>query len=336
MDAESNTGIKMEKVFPVAVIGGGSAGVMATQRAVLNNDEVLFFPGSPKQRKKSRAFWVAKVENMPAHFQFKKGIEEPNKEVLNFLEESAFQEKFHWMKNRGIEKLDKREDGIFELTDNKDETYLAEHVILCTGVMDIQPEIDGDIAPVLPFANVQVIDYCIRCDGHHILGKKTSVIGHGIGAAWVAIILHERYNPPSMTILTHGKKPEFDDEVKKILKAYSIGIETSEILGVKGNAKEHLLEGFELKDKFFPTEFSFVSLGMLVYNELATALGAEVDERGFVITDQQGKSSVEGLYIAGDLRANLKKQIYTAWDSAVDATDAINSLLRRRKREQTL
>lgn len=54
-----------EKIYPVAVIGGGSAGVMAALRCVLNNDEVLFFPGAPKDKKKSRAMWVRKIENMP-------------------------------------------------------------------------------------------------------------------------------------------------------------------------------------------------------------------------------------------------------------------------------
>ena len=39
-------------------------------------------------------------------------------------------------------------------------------------------------------------------------------------------------------------------------------------------------------------------------------------------------TSVDGVYVAGDLRANTKKQIYTAWDTAVDAADAFNAKLR--------
>ena len=71
---------------------------------------------------------------------------------------------------------------------------------------------------------------------------------------------------------------------------------------------------------------------MLVYNELAKSLGAKLDERGFVLTDDKGESSVEGLYIAGDLRAQTKKQVYTAWDTAVDAADAIDQKIRLKKR----
>jgi thioredoxin reductase (NADPH) len=64
-------------------------------------------------------------------------------------------------------------------------------------------------------------------------------------------------------------------------------------------------------------------------------VNANIDQRGFVTTDNKGKSSVEGLYVAGDLRANMKKQIYTAWDMAVDSADEINLLIRRKKRTDT-
>ena len=49
-----------EKIYSVCVIGAGSAGVMATLRTVLNNDDCLLFPGTPKNKKKSRAFGFRK------------------------------------------------------------------------------------------------------------------------------------------------------------------------------------------------------------------------------------------------------------------------------------
>jgi thioredoxin reductase (NADPH) len=72
------------KIYDVAVIGGGAAGVMATIRTILNNDECILFPGTPLDKKRSRAFWVSAVENMPAHLGFKKGIEGPNKISLDW------------------------------------------------------------------------------------------------------------------------------------------------------------------------------------------------------------------------------------------------------------
>lgn len=327
------------KIFPIAVIGGGSAGTMAVLRTVLNNDETIFFPGTPKDKKRSRALWVTKVENMPGHLEYKKGIEDPNRESLKWLSEGDFKDKFHWMKNKGVAELEKNKEGLFEIKDNKGEHYFARFVILCTGIMDVQPHITGNIEAIFPFANAQILDYCLRCDGHHILGKDTVVVGHGNGAAWVATMLYERYETPSMTVLTDGEKPEFDSEVTKLLELYGIGVKTKKIRGLDGDPdpKDPRLDAIIFEDgSKHKTQMGFISLGMIVYNELAKALGAKVDRRGFVVTDEKGKSNIEGLYAAGDLRANVKKQIYTAWDTAVDSADAINAILRRSRRQELL
>ena len=312
---------------------------MAVLRSVLNNDETLFFPGTPKNKKRSRALWVAKVENVPGHLEYKKGIEDPNRESLKWLSEGEFKEKFHWMKNRGVTELTKNEDDLFEIKDSKGESYLAQYVVLCTGMMDVQPHITGNTEAIFPFANAQILDYCLRCDGHHVLGRDTVVIGHGNGAAWVATMLYERYETPSMTVLTHGEKPQFDDEVTKLMKLYGIEVKTEVIVGFDGDssAKNTRLDALIFEDgSKLKAQMGFISLGSIVYNELAKSLGAEVDGRGFVVTDAKGHSSVQGLYVAGDLRANIKKQIYTAWDTAVDSLDAINAILRRQKRQKLL
>lgn len=319
-----------EKIFDVAIIGGGSAGTMAALRAVLNNDETILFPGTGKNKKKSRAMWVTKVENIPGHLGYKKGIENPNKESLDWLStECELKERFHWKKNRGIESVTK-EGELFTLTDNKGEVYQAKYVILCTGVMDVQPKIKGDMDPFFPYANKQTIDYCLRCDGHHIYNRKTGVIGHGNGAGWVAAMLYERYRTPEMKIFTNGNTPEFDDEVKGLIKKYGIEVYEGEILSVDGDPKAGELKGFEIEGHgMIEVDISFVSLGMIVYNELAKSLGAEVDGRGFVITNEKGETNIDKFYVSGDLRAGIKKQIYSAWDTSVDSADDINARIRR-------
>lgn len=323
------------RVYPVCVIGGGSAGTMAALRTVLNNDDCLFFPGSPKDKKKSRALWVRKVENIPAHFQYKRGIEEPNAETLKWIAESAFRDRLHLQKNTGVTSL-KKDGNHFTITDSKGNVHRAKFVILCTGVMDVQPEIKGSIETVFDYANAQTIDYCLICDGHHVLGKRTGVIGHSNSTAWVAIMLHERYQPRPLVILTHGKEPEFAEETSKLIQAYNIEVKTSAIKDVIGEEKGKILKGFDLESgERVETDITFVALGMIVYNELAIEAGAAVDERGFVKTDESGLTNVDGLYVAGDLRANAKKQIYTAWDQAVNSANAINMKLRQERRPKT-
>ncbi|MGZ3788141.1 MAG: NAD(P)/FAD-dependent oxidoreductase [Bacteriovorax sp.] len=323
------------KIYDVVVIGGGAAGVMAAIRTVLNNDECLFFPGTALHKKRSRAFWVTGVENMPAHLGFKKGIEEPNKLSLEWLAKGPFANKFHWQKNRGILKIEKGSNGLFSMTDDLGTVHHARYVILCTGVMDVQPLINGSMEPVFQYANAQLIDYCLRCDGHHALNKKTAIIGNTTSAAWVGIMLHERYQCPEMYILTNGEEPQFDEESRSLIARYGFKVVSEKIESIVGNGKLKKLEGFQTASQTISVDFAFIALGMIVYNELAKMLGAGLDQRGFVIADGKGKTSIDGLYVAGDLRANAKKQIYTAWDHAVDSADEINLLIRRKKRIET-
>jgi thioredoxin reductase (NADPH) len=325
------------KIYPVCVVGGGSAGVQAVLRTVLNNDECLFFPGTAKDKKRSRALWVRKVENMPAHFQYKRGIEEPNAEAIKWILESDFKQNLILRKNTGVTKIQKNETGLFEITDSKGETYFSNYVILCTGVMDVQPEIKGSIETVFDYANAQTIDYCLICDGHHVLDKKTAVIGHTNGAAWVAIMLYERYRPSPFYLLTNGKPHSFESDTLKLIDTYGIEIKESEIAEIRGEEKGKILKGFDFIDgASIDIDICFVGLGMIVYNDLAKQLGAELDERGFVKAQESGETSVSGLYVAGDLKANSKKQIYTAWDTAVNAANAINMKLRVARRKKFL
>ena len=314
------------------MIGGGAAGTMAVLRAVLNNDECLFFPGSPKDKKKSRALWVKKVENIPAHFQYQRGIEEPNQDTLEWIQKSSFSHNLILKKNTGVTSV-KKEGELFRIFDSKGSSHLAKYIVLCTGVMDVQPEINGTIESVFDYANSQTIDYCLICDGHHVLNKKASVIGHGNGAAWVAIMLYERYRPERLSILTNGKAKDFQADTLKLIEVYGIEVFESTIVDILGKEKGKILEAFKLQTgEIVPTDLSFVALGMIVYNELAKELGADLDERGFVKADESGATSVPGLYVAGDLKAGTKKQIYTAWDTAVNALNAINMKLRIARR----
>jgi thioredoxin reductase (NADPH) len=325
----------MMKKAEIAIIGGGSSGMMAALRAVLNNNSALFFMGSSKTKKRSRAQWVSRVENMPGYHSFKKGILNPNQETLQFIESSNLAHKLQKIPSSVI-KIEKTQDG-FILTDDKEDLYQAQYLVLATGVMDVQPHIQGSIEPVLPYANNQLIDYCLRCDGHHALGKKTSVIGHTDGAGQVAIILKERYDCPQMSILTNGEAPQLSAEVKKLLDLYHVNIYTSPIRSIEGRPSEKILTSFTLEDgSIIPSEISFVSLGTIVYHQLAKDLGCDLDERGFVKTNAKSESSVSGVYAVGDIQAGKKNQIYTGWDLAVDALDDINMKIRYQRRQMLI
>ncbi|MDA1021383.1 MAG: NAD(P)/FAD-dependent oxidoreductase [Cyanobacteria bacterium] len=322
-----------KQIFEIAVIGAGAAGQMGLLRSVLNNKDTIVFKGDAKTNKKSRATWVSHVVNMPYSSGIPRPIGSATTSSLQWIqEESEFASKLTVVAD-AVSKLTKNQDGIFELETAKGESYQAKYVLLATGIMDMQPEIDGSIQPVLPFANKGHIDYCLRCDGHKSLNKITATIGHGAPAAWVAIMLHERYQPPELKIFTNGHEPEFSDDVKELLKLYDIKVITEAIKSIKGDPKTKM-EAVELEGgKFEPVEFAFALLGQIAYNELALQVGAEVNAKGNVVCGDKGESSVPGLYVAGDLRDTGKYQIYTAWDQAVDSIDDMDAKLRLAYRE---
>jgi thioredoxin reductase (NADPH) len=338
----------MSEIYDIAIIGAGAAGSMGMLRAVLNNRRTIIFKGSKETSKRSRALWVRKVVNMPLMFDKKMAIIDSVKETFAWIEGHEYFSKKLTSINDEVKTVTRDEQGIFILEDSNANKYQAKYVLLATGIMDIQPEIQGSIQPILPYANKGDIDYCIRCDGHKVINKVAATIGHGSTAAWVAVLLHERYSPPEMKIFTNGKDPEWlsDSDLCKLIELYKIKVITGEILSITSDEAKNL-KAFQIKNtergednaaeaggSWYeePVQVAFPMLGQIAYNELAKSLGAEVSEKGNVKTNEKGESSVSGFYVAGDLREGKKYQIYTAWDMAVDSVDDMDFKLRKEYR----
>ncbi|MFM7458246.1 MAG: NAD(P)/FAD-dependent oxidoreductase [bacterium] len=332
----------MSEIYDIAIIGAGAAGSMGMLRAVLNNRKTIIFKGSKQTNKRSRALWVRKVVNMPLIFDKKMAVIDSVKETFAWIEGHEYFSKKLTSVNDEVKTVTRAEDGTFTLEDSSANKYQAKYVLLATGIMDIQPEIQGSIQPILPYANKGDIDYCIRCDGHKVINKVAATIGHGSTAAWVAVLLHERYSPPEMKIFTNGKAPEWlgDADLSKLLELYKIKVITGEILSIISDEAKNL-RAFQIKNAEGesheePVQVAFPMLGQIAYNELAKNLGAEISEKGNVKTNEKGESSVSSFYVAGDLREGKKYQIYTAWDMAVDSVDDMDFKLRRSHRRNLL
>ncbi len=316
-----------KKIYPIAIIGAGAAGTMAVKRAVLNNNEVLLFTGAKQARRCSRGNWVRKIDNIPGLGKYERPILELRNEVLQELTQSPLSHNLYVIEE-SVSFIEKDID-FFKLTDGTGRIYCAKYVVMATGIMDEQPRIQGSIDPILKYANGQTIAYCSLCDGHRSFGKKTVIIGHSESAANIALLLLEKYQLTSMTILTNGKIHEFTPELLKQIQNKNINILEAPIKEVLGNKEQKQLTGFVLEnDHAVEADIGFIALGIRPNNQLALQIGAQVDESGLVITDLNGESSIPNLFIAGDLRANSMKQIYTAWQHAVDSIQLINQRIR--------
>jgi thioredoxin reductase (NADPH) len=67
----------------------------------------------------------------------------------------------------------------------------------------------------------------------------------------------------------------------------------------------------------------YCALGLTVHSQLAVALGASVDDTGYVRVDAHHATDVPGLYAAGDVSAGLN-QIAVAMGGAAVAASAIH------------
>lgn len=323
----------MSPIFDVAVIGAGGAGQMGMLRSTLNHLNTIVFLGDSETTRKSRATWVTSVNNIPGMFDKKHPITATTREVIQFIEGRRDLAPFLTLVKQSVKEISEKRDGFILKT--QDQMFQASYVVLCTGTMDIQPKISGSIKPILPYANREDIFYCIRCDGHKVVGKKCAVIGDGAHAGWIAIMLKERYALPQLWVLTNGKPFRGSSEVNLLLEKYQIGVIEDPIDEIVGDPKIGL-GGFQIKGKTVPATKAFVALGSIVYNDLAKQLGVKLDKQGYVITSETYETSVKGFYAAGDLVSGKKKQVYTAWDMSVDAVDDIDRKIRETKRQAYL
>lgn len=315
------------RVYEIAVIGAGAGGTMAARRAVLHNREVLLFSGAKKELKNSRGNWVRKVENIPGLEKYSRTVVELRNETLINLTSGPFSSKF-FLIPESVMQVEK-DGNIFRLTDSKGKIHLVRYVILATGMMDVQPHIQGSIEPILKYANKQHVNYCLLCDGHRSFDKKAVIIGYQEDAGKGAILLWDRYKPHAVTIVTNGNKPEFSAETQKALADRAITVFEEPIMSISGNKELKEFKGFELENgQQVEAEIGYVMLGIRPNNSLAKSMGCELDERGLVVTDKDGETNVENLFVIGDLRSNSMKQIFSAWQHAVDAIQLVDRRIR--------
>lgn len=163
------------------------------------------------------------------------------------------------------------------------------------------------------------VSYCATCDGAFFQGKVTAVIGGGDTALDDALYLSQICEK---VYLIHRRK-EFRGNagtVKKVKAADNIEILTDarvqEILG------EQKVEALVLEDgRKLEVSGVFAAVGM----EPATALlqgVAALDESGYVVAGEQGITSAEGMFVAGDVRTKALRQVITAAADGANAATA--------------
>lgn len=329
-----------EQLYDVAVIGAGGAGTMAFLRAVLNNDRSVLFIGDATTKKRSRATWVYDVDNIPGMHGLKRPVTATTASTLRWINSQETLRDNATTLRAAVTSVVKQGEHFvlsYQLKSEPKKQITARYVILASGIMDVQPKIDGSIEPFFPFANRGDFLYCLRCDGHRTIGAKLSVIGHGDQGVAIAAIMHERYGHEGIAILSNGEPFTLSERSRQFVKGYGFNLYEQPLAEILGDPKTEGMTGLRLADDtLVETTQCLVALGAIAYSDLLASLGGELDKVGRAVVSEKFETSVPGFFAVGDLVSGRKLQIYTAWDEAVDAADEINRRIREARRARVL
>ena len=173
------------------------------------------------------------------------------------------------------------------------------------------------------------VAYCATCDGEFFTGKEVFVVGGGFAAAEEAVFLTKYAR--HVTILVRGEDftcaASVADSAKnhpKITVLYNTEVE--EVLGdssLKAIRYRNNLTGerSEYRDPQGDNIGVFVFAGYAPATALIEGI-ADRDDHGYVLTDRNQKTNVDGLYAAGDVCQKQLRQVVTAVaDGAIAATE---------------
>ena len=293
-------------MIDIAIIGAGPGGMTAALYASRAGYKTLIFE---KMTAGGQMGLTNLIENFPGlakttGFDLAMTLSE---QIKNFKAEMISAE---------VSKIEKREEGYKIVTSS--ETYEAKTVILALGASPRNLGVEGERR-----LRGSGVSYCATCDGNFYRGADVAVVGGGNTAFEDALFLS---NLCKKVYLIH-RRDEFRAE--KVLQQEVFAKSNIEVIT---NAKVQDIEGkFEVekivieKDgatNEIPLQGVFVAVGTVPNSGLVKDLVA-LDDYGYIVTDQNMKTNVDGIFAVGDVRNTVLRQIVTACaDGAVAAQSA--------------
>ena len=220
------------------------------------------------------------------------------------------------LENRRIEKVEVAE-GMKVLSVKGGETYKAPVLIIATGANWRKLNVPGEEKYI-----GHGVAFCPHCDGPFYKGKEVAVIGGGNSGVEAAIDLAGICS--KVTVFEFMDALKADTVLQE--KARSLpnvdiftNTQTVEVLGDGDKVvglikKDRSLE----KEEIFALDGIFVQIGLTANSALFKEL-VETNRMGEILTDKNGRTSVKGIYAAGDVTDVSYKQIVIAMGEGAKA-----------------
>ncbi|WP_457619877.1 NAD(P)/FAD-dependent oxidoreductase [Methanopyrus sp.] len=289
--------------YDVIVIGAGPAGLSAAIHAARAGVEVLVVA----QELGGQLATAPEVGNYPGF------PPAPGYELVERMVEHA--------ETVGVElnvKYANRVEEI-ELTDDTfrvlDEECRA--VVIATGARPKRLGIPGERE-----LEGRGVSYCAICDGPAFQNRTVAVIGRGTNAANTALFLSEIAE--RVHVITPDGKLESPDRtlIERVLSRRNVEVIRGEVRRIVGSER---VEGVELSDgDILPCEGVFIAAGKVPNSEPFQDL-VETDDHGYIVVDGEMRTSLEGVYSAGDVTTvphrNLPSAVYQGSVAGINAAE---------------
>lgn len=298
----------MERQFDILLVGGGPAGLSAAIYAARSGLSVGIMENYAPGGKLMKTY---KIDNYPG-ISSSEGVTL----AMNMMEHAL---------STGAELIS---TGAQSITKDKQilgedgNTYTAKAIILATGTVERKLNIPGEERNI-----GKGVSFCAICDGAFFKDEVITVIGGGNSAIEESLYLtrfasqinilvrnelradetlqKEANENPKITIIKKVKPVEILDDGKKVNAIKVVNVLTGE---------ESILE----------TAAVFPYVGNDPISGYCKDLGI-TDEKGYILTDEEMKTSVPGIFAAGDIRKKTIRQVVTAAsDGAIAAQSAIH------------
>ncbi|MBQ7739594.1 MAG: thioredoxin-disulfide reductase [Desulfovibrionaceae bacterium] len=211
------------------------------------------------------------------------------------------------------------EAGNFTVKLKNNESVSAKTIIVCTGAkhrklgVEREEELTG-----------HGVSYCALCDGNFFRGKDVAVVGGGNAALEESLYLS---NIVHTIHLIHRRDAFRARQVyqDRLLSDPKIELHlSSTVQSLHGSGD---LTGITVKNlktnqtEEIPCEAIFIYVGFEPVTSFLPA-NLEKDPAGFIVTDTEMRSSIPGIFAAGDIRSKLCRQVITAAGDGATAAQA--------------
>ena len=204
-----------------------------------------------------------------------------------------------------------------------DGRHRARSVLLATGVVNHRPEMDGALHDAALARGL--LRYCPICDGYEVTDRRVGVIGTGDHGMREALFL--RGYTRDVTLVAPGAAHELD-------AACADTLDDAGIARVDGPCGGFAIEGdrfaFDTADGRLEFDSVYPAMGSTIRSELAVQAGAAATDDGCLQVDEHQRTSIPGLFAAGDVVKGLDQISHAMGEAGVAATTIRNLLAERR------